>query len=231
MTEVNDQQTTFEAHYQAQDSPPPQESPRSMVYILPHVVGAPKGFGEKRWQDILVLLNGIEVEAEILIGQSTTAGKGGRTRIAPSVMLVVNRDGADMLALIEVCQYLDSIFSSQMSARYSELYSPESGARSQVSWTRCTFTTIAEDTIRYAIELLRRVHRSDPMPINRAVWCRLDKTGAVERAVIDLTKAPGPVRFRTVTEKIRKPKRKRTRRGRIPMEMHRYVQSWAQHHR
>ena len=210
---------------QTQDDANGTESPRSLLFSLPYMEGVSGGFGENMWQGILLMLHAIELDAEILLCQSTTAGKGGTKRTAPLVMLAVNKDGADSLALTQVFQYLSSIFSKQMDARLSQLASTGCGAGSQATWECGIVNAAAEEVIREAIEKYCSFHRILTMPFNQAVWCRVGKTGAVERAVVDLSNERDSIQFRTVEKK--KTKKKRARRRSIPGGAPRYIPMWG----
>lgn len=210
---------------QPQDDANSMESTHSLLFILPYVEGVSEGFGEKMWQRILLMLHEIELEAEILLGQSTTAGKGGAKHVAPSVMLVVNKDGADLLALTRASQELVSIFSNQMAVRLSQQLVSGGDAGSQTAWTHGPVTAVVEDLIQGAIENFCYIYRSGMTTLNQAVWCRVGQTGAVERAVVDLSNEPDSIQFRAVKEK--KTKKKRARRRNIPGGMPRRIQTWG----
>ena len=210
---------------QGQDDANGTESPQSLLFSLPYMEGVSGGFGEKMWQRILLILHELELEAEILLCQSTTAGKGGAKCAAPLVMLIVNKDGADALALTRAFQDLSSIFSKQMDARLSQRASTGCGAESQSWGAPVTLTAVAEDLIREAIENYCFYHRVGLAIFNQAVWCRVDNTGAVERAVVDLSNEPDSIQFRTVEKK--KTKKKRARGRNIPGGAPRYSPMWG----
>jgi len=191
MANLNNQETVAESHHQAQDSPGREGSPGSIQFILPPVAGAPKGVTEKRWRDILLILSGIGVDVELLLIKSTATGKGRANRITPAVSFVVNKADPAALTPAQAFDVINSLFPNQMTTR----------AGSQAPWICVPSTANAADVIRNNVENLRGAHRAGLTSFSRAVWYRIDETGGMKRASIDLSKAPGPIRFRTVTEK------------------------------
>ena len=191
MTNLNNQETVAETYHQAQDSPMREESPQSIQFILPTMVGAPKSIKETMWRDILRILGGIGMDVELLLIRSAPIGKGKAKYITQNVVLVVNKAGLDAPTLERTSQVIDSLFPNQTTTR----------AGSQAPWICVPSTANAADVIGNNIENLREARRANLTNFSRAIWCRVDKTGIMKRASIDLSKEPGTIRFRTVTEK------------------------------
>jgi len=186
---------------EAQDSPQPQESPRSMQFLLPGMTGG----GEDAWRHLLTALDGLALKAEILLFKSSTMGKTKHTPLA--AILVVNMDGVDPPGLLRTLQAFHSILSRQMSPGRLRSASPQS------TWACTESTESLGDVVRDAIENRRRACQAGSTPLDRVVRLRMGKNGAVERALVDLSKDSGRVQFRTVKDKKKGP-RKATARSR-----------------
>lgn len=202
MRDEREHDVTQEYTSEAQDSPQPEESPRSMLFLLPGMIGAAKGSGEDVWRDLVTTLNGLSIRAEILLFKSTATGK---TKHMPlTTLLVVNVDGVDPPELLRTLQAFHSVFSQQMSLRHPRSSSPESRPGSQTPWAYSESTEALDDVVQDAIENCRRAFQAGLTRLDRVVWCRMRKAGTVERALIDLSKDPGRVQFRAVNDKKRR---------------------------
>ncbi|MCP4455586.1 MAG: hypothetical protein GY809_29350, partial [Planctomycetes bacterium] len=209
MKKSNNQANTLESYQQADDGLRGNGSPQSLVITLPTPVGAPRGVKKRRWQDILLTFNKMGINMDIFLIKSIPAGKGNAKLATQTPCLVINTAGLNTLASSQAFDVVNTLFPEQAGTKTS----------SHATRVCATYEMKVEDVIRSNIEDLRKAHRAGLTPLNRAIWYRMDEAGTVKRASIDLSKAPGAIRFRAIQEKKKSGKtRKKTKMRKSPQD-------------
>lgn len=191
-------ETTHETTGEALNGTQPHEPHRSTLFALPAIPGPETGFDEKQWQDILLMIGGLPLEAEMLLTRPPMNPKSKTAPTAPFVTIVVNTEGANLLTVTEASEALRAVFSTQMTMRSSNPPSNERSTGTPPRWVRMQSTMLARDVINDAVGELRATHKAGLTPINQAVWYRVDKTWTLERAIVDLGADAAPIVFEPI---------------------------------
>ena len=213
MPKSNNQKKTFESHHQANDSLMREESPRSIWFVLPPRKGALQDCKERTWRDLLASFHAMGLHAEILLAKSTNLGRHAANPTSPSVNIAINLDRADSDTLNEAILYVRMLLTSQMDTSGPGLDPHEYGNKLLTTLMGLLSRTSADGVIQDSLEEIRSAHKAGLTPLNRAIWYRMDESGIMKCAMINLSEAPDAVRFQTV---MKKEYGKKPARSRIP---------------